>query len=127
MKNLDVTSTTENNNNKNDNINVILICPFKRKWRFYKKKSINKSKNWLWIFLKFKFCSGKDCEEDEKTSYRKEENTCRPICDKWLAAELNKNPQNSTEKKKTLSGQETWTFDQRRYTDGKKPHDIQCH
>ena len=30
MKNLYVTSTTENNN-KNDNINAILICPFKRK------------------------------------------------------------------------------------------------
>ena len=100
MKNPDVTSTTENNNNKNDNINVILICPFKRKWRFYKKKSINKSKNWLWIFLKFKFCSGKDCEEDEKTSYKKEENTCRPICDKWLAAELHKEPSKLNRKKK---------------------------
>lgn len=40
----------------------------------------------------------------------------------------NKEPSklNRKKKKKTLSGQETRTFDQR-YTDGKKPHDTQHH
>ena len=41
---------------------------------------------------------------------------------KWLAAELHKEPSKlNRKKKKTRSGQETWTVHQRRYTDGKKP------
>lgn len=40
--------------------------------------------------MNFNFCSGKDSEEDEKTSDRLGENICRPISDKWLVSTLYK-------------------------------------